>query len=59
MPKDITILCLLQEIKYLKRQIYNTPHLQYTGYCQWTSNRPLRPRGIYSSIKSDTAIFTE
>ena len=46
MPKDVTILCLLQEIKYLKRQIYNTSQLQYTGYCQWTSNRPLRPKGI-------------
>ena len=59
MPKDVTILCLLQEIKYLKRQIYNTSQLQYTGYCQWTSNRPLRPKGIYSSIKSDTTMLTE
>lgn len=47
MPKNVTILCLLQEIKYLKQQIYKTPQLTYVGYCQWESTRPTCPKGKY------------
>lgn len=48
MPREVTILGLLQEIKYLKQQILNTPQLHYIGLCQWVSTRPLCPRGNYS-----------
>ena len=47
MPKEVTILYLLQEIKYLKQQIHNTPQLHYIGLCQWVSTRPLCPQGKY------------
>ena len=49
MPRDVTILCLLEEIKHLKRIIDQTPELQYVGYCQWQSSRPNARKGEYTS----------
>ena len=49
MPKEVTILCLIQEIKYLKQQICKTPQLQYIGLCQWVSTRPQCQIGVYSN----------
>jgi len=48
MPRDVTILCLLEEIKHLKRIIEQTPELQYVGFCQWRSTRPSARKGIYT-----------
>lgn len=50
MPKEVTILCLLQEIKYLKRLIANTPELHYVGLVQWESTRPQVPKGRYTDV---------
>ena len=48
MSREVTVLCLLQEIKYLKQELLNTPRLHYIGLCQWVSTRPLCPQGKYS-----------
>ena len=48
MPRDVTILCLIEEIKHLKQVIEQTPELQYVGFCQWRSTRPLARRGEYT-----------
>lgn len=37
------ILALLQELKFLKLQLNNQVEFQYTGACQFQSNRPTRP----------------
>ena len=49
MPREVTILYLLEEIKHLKRIIEQTPELHYIGFCQWRSTRPLVRRGRYTS----------
>ena len=48
MPRAVTILCLLEEIKHLKRVIEQTPELHYVGFCQWRSTRPLARKGEYT-----------
>ncbi len=48
MPRDVTILCLLEEIKHLKRVIEQTPELHYVGFCQWKSTRPQARMGQYT-----------
>jgi len=50
MPRDVTIITLLQEIKYLRQQIANTPELHYVGFCQWWSTRPQAPPGRYTNL---------
>jgi len=49
MPREVTILCLLSEIRYLKRKLANMPELQYIGNVQWVSNRPMARMATYSS----------
>lgn len=49
MPREVTILYLLSEIKYLKRKLANMPELQYVGNVQWESNRPMARMATYSS----------
>ena len=50
MPRDVTIITLLQEIKYLRQQIANTPELHYVGLVQWESTRPQVPTGRYTDL---------
>ncbi len=45
------ILALLQELKYLKLQLKNQVEFQYTGACQFESNRPIRPEYKMTSKK--------
>ncbi len=49
MPKEVTILTLLQEIRYLKQQLMKTPELHWLGLDQWVSTRPMARKGVYSS----------
>ena len=49
MPREVTILCLLQEIRYLKQKIANTPEFHYVGHDQWYSTRPYARAALYSS----------
>jgi len=50
MPREVTILCLLSEIRYLKRKLANMPELQYVGNVQWVSTRPQVPEGRYTDV---------
>jgi hypothetical protein len=61
MPRDVTILCLLDEIRHLKQIIEQTPELHYVGFCQWRSTRPLVRRGLYTSHPPapDEEVYTE
>ena len=49
MPREVTISCLLSEIRYLKRKLANMPELHYVGHCQWESTRPMARMATYSS----------
>jgi len=49
MARDVTILCLLQEIKYLKRTLLRLPQLTYVGSIQFESTRPSARKATYSS----------
>lgn len=61
MPRDVTILCLLEEIKHLKRVIEQTPELHYVGFCQWTSTRPQARVGQYTHHPPgpDSEVYTD
>ena len=48
MPREVTILTLLQEIRYLRQQIAKTPELHWVGLDQWLSTRPMARKGVYS-----------
>ena len=49
MAKTSFILCLIQEINYLKQYILNHPQLHYVGESQFESNRPFasKPEYVY------------
>ena len=49
MPREVTILTLLQEIRYLKQELAKTPELHWLGLDQWLSTRPMARKGVYSS----------
>lgn len=49
MPREVTILTLLQEIKYLKLELLNQPEFHFVGCHQFWSNRPTCPKGVYTS----------
>ena len=49
MPREVTILTLLQEINYLRLELRNRPYFHYIGNHQFTSNRPSCPQGVYTS----------
>ena len=49
MPREVTILTLLQEIRYLKQELAKTPELHWLGLDQWLSTRPMAREGVYSS----------
>ncbi len=50
MARDVIILCLLQEIKYLKRTLLRLPQLTYVGSIQFESTRPSARKATYSSV---------
>lgn len=49
MPRDVTIITLIQEIRYLRQQIAKTPELHWVGLDQWVSTRPMARKALYSS----------
>ena len=61
MPRDVTIICLLEEIKHLRQVIEQTPELHYVGFCQWRSTRPSARIGQYTHNPPgpDSEVYTD